>query len=231
MPNLLKDLVITEVSFVPAGANQGARIMLYKAAVKQVADKFEGAKPSVLSKGDNCMDLEQALAKIAELEKELEALKKSATLVATDPADELPPELKKHVQLVEDENVKLRKEFEALQAQIVEKQLREELSKHAEVLPGKVDEALPLFKSAAEPVRAFVLTVLAKAAAQLKQAEILKQQLGDDTGQDNTESALTRWNTEVEKVAKELNLNKAAAAVHVMGTSPDLYRQYRAEKK
>jgi len=240
MPNDLKLLKVREVSFVPQGANQGAKIMLFKmhqdgdtGMTKDELEKLQKAHDDLQTENADLKDkLKKSTESMTSLREEFDELKKSVNDKKDpdkDPLDTVPEDVKKYVSGIEKDNQVLRKQMEKLQKDTLRKEHTGILQAFADVLPEEIEKAVDTYQGLNEEGQKFVQDICTKAVEMLKEAKVLKEQIGDDNGPDS-DSAEAAWNAAVNKVMKEESMTKALANRKVMTTQPELYNAYRKER-
>ena len=226
----LKDLTITKVALVPAGANPGAHVVLYKSA--SVDDPDPTKKEEPVKKALKDMTHEELLAHAEELEK--------AAPAAADPEPEIPAAVQKMLDDQATAIAKANARAEAAEAAAkVEKEARERTGMASVAktkiphLPGTdIDKGNVLYdmekSMSKESYEAAVTLLEAGNAAVAKALEVS----GFDEEGNEGDSAIEKLDAIAKQLVKdgkaktyEQAFDKAAEE------NEELYSQYRAEKR
>jgi chromosome segregation ATPase len=220
---LLSDVLVKEVSLVPAGAN-GKRIFLTKAAPTPDTGTISEETPVAQAKNEpetvSKADLDALATQIQEIEKSKASM--AAELVS----------IRKAADEAAQKNVELQK---ALDAEKESKEIREAVTKHAEQfknLPGKAEDVAPALRvlRKAAPESAKVVEDLLKSVdALIGQGKTPLDPVGSaaSAAADATEDAIEKAVAEIRKADPTLSPEKAF--VLALEKNPDLYG--KAEKQ
>lgn len=209
--NKITDLILHEVSLVERGANDGARLALFKSYNEE-----QPKEPNMeLEK-----QIEELTAKNLELQKSLDeavTIEKEEVAITKEETDD--PRVLKLLEASEASKLEasvLRKEMDEFKLVQLNKEVTEQVLEHAEIFKSDEEQAkaVDILKSVDAETRDFFLGNLAKSVTILKEAsDVIEQEIGKSGGEDVTVNE--RVQLEADELVKSdgVSIYKARATI------------------
>lgn len=243
MPNLLKDLKITEVALCPEGVCSEAHIQLYKSKqtkgdqeMADFAEIMKAMKPEFATVIQ--AEIEKAKAEVpAEVATELETLRKAKPADPTPTEEEILKSLDPNVRaILEKSRLQAEMATAALKKAQEEQETAEAIAKAKEVehVPAKPEEVADLYKSLkavkAELAEQVFGIFKAMSAVETDGGEALfkgKGAAGDPGAAAATsEEVWTQVEAKAAEIAKAEDISQAEAISKAFKQDPELYKAY-----